>query len=739
MTAPADTVPQRAGGQSWLGQSVAGAVGAVVSIAVILTLGLLAFAPMGLAAAEIGIPAAFLSSSVGGLVMALLARSSVPVAGPTSATALILAGLVSTLLADPALQVAQPGGIETLLALTGASIVTMGALQVIFGALRLGSLARFVPQPALAGFMNGVAIVILINQVPPLLGLTRADLLQEGAGAFTHAQPATLAVGLLSAATVWLLPRWLPRAPASLTGLLVGCVAYYVILWALPDVPLGAQAGAIAQRLPVPTALAPLMGTAADFFVRHLDDVLITGLLLAVIGSLETVLSVAAVDQTLGTQTNPNIELMANGAANLACGALGGVPLAYLRARAIATVQAGGTTRLAAAAGCAALGLLYLVGAPLIARLPLTVLAGLMVMVAFALSDRWTRQLVENWRRGNHTGEAKRSLAIIAAVCIVTLWLGFAAGVLLGVLLSALGFIRRMTRSLLRTRYTGEQRSSRRVYPPRLEAVLRRRRADILVLELEGALFFGNVDRLAAEVERLKPPAYLILDFAHVTTIDSTGAVKLMQMSKRLARDGVTLILAGISAENQHGAMLRANEEAGSRQLWAEDVDRALEQAERALLAADGEPLEHGALPLGECDLLRGLDPADVERVRAVMQQRRLRAGERLFGQGDPGNELFVLTEGSMSIVQRDAEGRVAQRFVSFSPGMMFGEVAVLDGSGRSADAAADSDAVVYALPIGGLEELERTAPHVVVRLYRNIASHLSARLRSSTALVRSR
>ena len=739
MTVPTGTVPSTAGGRSWLGQSVGGAVGAVVSIAVILTLGLLAFAPMGPAAAEIGIPAAFLSASVGGLAMALLARSTVPVAGPTSATAIILAGLVATLVADPALQIAQPEGIETLLALTGASIATMGVLQVIFGVAGLGSLARFVPQPALAGFMNGVAIVILINQVPPLLGLTRADFLREGAGAFVHAQPATLAVGLLSVVTVWLLPRWRPRAPASLTGLLAGCAAFYLIQWALPDVPLGAQAGAIAQRLPVPDALVPLAGTANDVFVRHLDDVLLTGLLLAVIGSLETVLSVAAVDQTLGTQTNPNAELRANGAANLVCGALGGVPLAYLRARAIATVQAGGTTRLAAVAGCAALGLLYFIGSPLIARLPLTVLAGLMVMVAFALSDRWTRQLVEHWRRGNHTGEAQRSLAIIAAVCIVTLWLGFAAGVLLGVLLSALGFIRRMTRSLLRTRYTGEQRSSRRVYPPSLEAVLRHRRADILVLELEGALFFGNVDRLAAEVERLKPPSYLILDFAHVTTIDSTGAVKLMQMSRRLARDGVTLILAGISAENQHGAMLRAHEEAGSRELWAEDVDRALEQAERALLAAEGVPLEHGALPLGECDLLRGLDPADVDRVRAVMQQRRLRAGERLFGQGDPGNELFVLTEGSMSIVQRDAEGRVAQRFVSFSPGMMFGEVAVLDGSGRSADAAADTDAVVYALPIRGLEELERTVPHVVVRLYRNIASHLSARLRSSTALVRSR
>jgi len=739
VTVPADTVPGRAGGRPWLGQSVAGMVGAIVSIAVILTLGLLAFAPIGLAAAETGIPAAFLSASVGGLVMAVLARSPVPTAGPTSATAIILAGLVATLIADPELQISQPNGIETLLALTGASIVTMGTLQLIFGASRLGSLARFVPQPALAGFMNGVAIVILINQVPPLLGLTRTDLLREGAGALVHTQPATLAIGLLSAATVWLVPRWSPRVPASLTGLLVGCLAFYAVQWALPDVPLGAQAGAIAQRLPLPTALVPLLGNDSDFFMRHLGDVLLTGLLLAVIGSLETVLSVAALDQSLGTQTNPNVELMANGAANVVCGALGGVPLAYLRARAIATVQAGGTTRLAAAMGCVALGLLYFVGAPLIARLPLTVLAGLMVMVAFALSDRWTRQLVEHWRRGDHTDEVKRSLAIIAAVCIVTLWLGFAAGVLLGVLLSALGFIRRMTRSLLRTRYTGEQRSSRRVYPPRLEAVLQRRRAGILVLELEGALFFGNVERLAAEVQRLKPPSHLILDFTHVTTIDSTGAVKLMQMSSRLSRDGVTLILAGISADNRHGAMLRAHEVAGSPQLWAEDVDRALEQAERALLSAAGEPLDHGALPLGECDLLRGLDPADVERVRTVMQERRLRAGERLFAQGDPGNELFVLTEGSISIEQRDAEGRAAQRFVSFSPGMMFGEVAVLDGSGRSADATADTDAVVYALPIRGLEELERSAPHVVIRLYRNIASHLSVRLRSSTALVRSR
>jgi anti-anti-sigma regulatory factor len=383
---------------------------------------------------------------------------------------------------------------------------------------------------------------------------------------------------------------------------------------------------------------------------------------------------------------------------------------------------------------------LYFAGAPLIARLPLTVLAGLMVMVAFALSDRWTRQLIDNWRRGHHAVEAKRSLAIVAAVCVVTLWLGFAAGVALGVVLATLGFFRTMNRSLLRARYTGDERGSRRVYPPDLEALLKPRRSSILVLELEGALFFGNVERLGREVEELRPrPSHLILDFTQVTTLDATAAVKLAQISRALAREGVTPILAAISQGNTHGTALLAHDAPGTRQHWAEDVDRALEQAECELLAAAGRPLEHAPLPLGASDLLRGLGDADVERVRAAMQARPLRAGERLFAQGDPGNELFVLTEGSLSIVRRDSDGHAVQRFLSFSPGMMFGEVALLDGSGRSADAIADTDALVYSLSSEGLAELERSAPHVVVRLYRNIAAHLSARLRSSSVVVRRR
>lgn len=739
MTASAP-VAERPRTRAWLAQVLGGGAGSLVSIAVVLTLGVLAFAPLGLAAAEVGIPAAFLSATVGGFVVAAIAGSRLPTAGPTSATALILAGLVATLAADTQIQVTQPAGIATVLALTGAAIGLMGALQIAFGVLRLGSLVKFVPQPALAGFMNGVAVVILINQVPPLLGLTRADLAQHGVGAFAAAQPATLAVGLLSAVVVWLVPRWVPRAPASLTGLAVGTAVFFGLQWAFPDLSLGAQAGAVAQRIPWPTAWMPLLDAAPPLLARHLADVAVTGVVLAVIGSLETVLSVSAVDQAIGSQSEPNRELVALGIANVACGAIGGVPLAYLRARAIATYKAGGDSRLAAVAGCVALGLLYFVGAPLMQHLPLTVLAGLMVTVAVALSDAWTRQMIDHWRRGDHTSEVKRSLAIVAAVCVVTLWLGFPAGVLLGVVLATAGFLRTMNRSLLAARYTGAQRGSRRIYPAALEAVLTARRQSVVVLELEGALFFGNVERLGVEIDGLRPrPSHLILDFAQVTTVDATGAVKLGQLSRALAAEGIALILASVREDNRLGATLLAHHTPGSTRDWADDVDRALERAELDLLAAAGQPLEHRPLALARCDLLRGLDADDVERVGGAMHVRRLAAGERLFSQGDPGDALYVLTEGSISIVQRDAAGRVAQRFLSFSPGMTFGEVALLDGSGRTADAIADTDAVVHALSKAGLESLERTAPHAVIHLYRNLATHLSTRLRSATAVTRPR
>jgi sulfate permease, SulP family len=712
----------------WLVQVSGGTVGSLVSLAVVLTLGLLAYAPLGAMAPEVGIPAAFTAAVVGGLAMALLASSALPTAGPSSATALILAALVAKLVADPALHVTRPDHLAAVIALASASIVVMGVLQVVFGLLRLGSVAKYVPQPALAGFMNGVAILILLSQIPALLGLTRIDLDRHGWQALAGAQPATLVVGLVTALSVWVVARRFPRAPATLAGLAIGCLVFFAVRWAWPSVALGPQAGALPHELPLPNALLPLLHGARELLAAHLYDVLLTGLLLAVIGALESLMSTLAVDQTMGVRTRSNRELVALGAANVVSGAFGGVPLVYLRARAMATLNAGGRTRLAAVAGCIALGVIFFAGARLLAYLPLAVLAGLMVIVSFALIDGWTRQLIVHWRKGDHISEARRNLVIVAAVCVVTLWLGFVAGVLLGVVLSMLEFARAMTLSLLRSRYTGAQRASRRQYPPAAEALLRTLRESITVLELEGALYFGSVARLTSEVDRLQPrPSHLVIDFTHVTTVDATGAVMLAQLSRHVRREGIRLLLAAITPESRHGSTVLAHNALDSDAQWCEDVDRAIERAELDLLATAGQPLRHAAVDLAQCALLHGLTAEEVDRLRALMPARSLRAGEALFRQGDPGEELFVLTSGSISIVSG------ALRFLSFSPGMTFGEVALLDGSGRSADAVADTDAVVHALSRTDLASLELSAPLLVSRLYRNLAAHLSGRLRGAS------
>jgi len=149
------------------------------------------------------------------------------------------------------------------------------------------------------------------------------------------------------------------------------------------------------------------------------------------------------------------------------------------------------------------------------------------------------------------------------------------------------------------------------------------------------------------------------------------------------------------------------------------------------LLGGEAVPM---AMPLDDCSLLQGLDPTQCAAVAARMRMRELAAGEALFAEGDAGDCLYVLTHGSVSVVSRPDAGGRTQRYLSMSPGMMFGETSMLDGLGRSAGAVADTAAIVHALTQQDLDALLREDPELAARLYRNIAVHLSQRLRSAAA-----
>ncbi len=718
----------------------AGAMAAVVTLAGVLTLGLLAYASLGATATQIGLPAAFIGVALGGLTVALVARSAMPTAGLSSATTLIFASAVAQFASDSQIRLNDPSDLAAVIAAASACLLAMGFLQMLFAWMRLGDVAKFVPQPVLAGFMSAVAIVIVLAQIPLLLGAAFSA--TGNVPPLTSGVLASLAVGLGTAAVTWLIGWKTPRAPAALLGLLAGGLLYAAIKFGIPDAALGPLVGNIPAQLPAPDAMLPLLGNAAGLLERHAGTVLLTGLLLAIIGSLESILSALATDQQVNARHDPNRELFAYGVGNAVSAVFGGVPLVYSRSRARAALQAGGKTPRAAVAAALATGVVFIAAGPLLALLPLAVLAGVMLTVAVSLIDSWTRQLVTQFAKGDRSHELKTSLALVAAVCSVTLWLGFVAGVALGVLLSMVLFIQAMNRSLIRTRFNAAANPSRRIYLPEQENLLRVMRERIEVLELEGALFFGSVERLATEAEKIAPHCrFLLLDLKRVSTIDPSGAVTLQNLSERLARNNVHLYLAGVSATSPHGRALRAlgTFRDATRDDWYPDTDHAIEAAEQRLLSESGAAEPNLAVALEHCALLQGLDGQQLDRIRSALVEHRPARGSYLFREGEPGDCLYVLTAGSISMVSRDTvEGPLRQRYVSFSAGMMFGEAAMLDREGRTADAVADSDAVVHELSRAALDRLRASDAALAARLYANIATHLSQRLRGAAAAWRS-
>jgi sulfate permease, SulP family len=739
MSTHAIATPDAGSGARFAGEFKGGVASALVSLAIALTLGLLVFGALGADHADLGARAAFSAIVFGAPVASLLGGTPIPGAGSRVSSALILAALIASSAADPSLGASGMPRVEAVVFLGASSLALSGLIQIGLGLARLGTLARFVPYPVVAGFMNGVAILVVLWQIPYLIGLATPVKGRALFDALANAQPWTLLVGAGTAGIVWTIAARWRTAPAALLALLGGTVLYYIVAVTLPDAELGPRLGVIGGALAQPVALVPLGSRVGiDLIAAHWTSVLGTAAALAVIGSLDSLLAAIAVDVAHNTRHRPNRELVGLGLGNLVSAAFGGIPVSFSPNLSFAAFRAGARTRAAGLISAAVLLAVWMVGARALAYVPLTVLAGIMVIAGINLVDRWTRELVGQLGREGMGRDTWWSLAVVAAVCIVTVFFDFVVAVTFGLIASMALFIASMNHSLVRASWSGLQRASRRVYPAPQTHRLRDKAEAIKVLELEGAVFFGTVYRLGNEVEALARSArFIILDFRRVGMIDATGAVMLEQLSQRLAARGVRLFLAHVMPEGRHGRTLTQFRSFLGRSDadWFEDTDRALEAAELGLLADDAELVSGGELPLEASSLLAGLGPDDCARVREQLDRHDLGTGETLFREGEPGTRLYVLTRGSVTIMT--GAGRKAQRLGTFEPGVIFGEMAMLDGAARSATALADQDAVVYSLSSSALERLRAASPELGNRLLVNIARHLSNRLRVSTDTLR--
>ena len=729
---PVELVRDAAGGVS----------AAFVLLAQMLTLGLIAYGALGPVAVEAGVRAAFAAAIFGNLTAAILGGALLPNEIPRASTVLVFAAFVTRLAGDPLLRDLPGAGVEQILFLSALCLALSGLIQVAFGVLRLGSIARFVPYPVVAGLMTGLAISLVFYELPHILGTHGGGGHGEEA-AHGGWQPWTLMVALFTIATVVVVGlRW-PKVPSKLIGVAVGTGISVVVAHFAHSVDLGPRLPELSNTLPAPDALFGLGSPAGLRLVyQYFYEILVAAAAIAVIGSLDSLLAaVGEMDGPLDTGHQPNRLLIALGFGNVMSGLFGGVPLAYSSHHALMEAHAGGRKVLPSVATTVTLVLLLLYGRSLLQAIPVAVLAGVMTVIAISLIDRWAGAVVQRARRRQYDRELTLNIVLVLFVAGVTIIFGLVPAVVTGLILSMALFIAMMNRSLVRSVHTGETRASRRVYPPEQASLLREQGKRIKVMEVDGAIFFGTADRLGAEAQRAAEGAsFVILDLHRVTMIDASGALMLERLSRGLRGHGTRLLLAHLSPTSPLG---RALQGAGAftekhHPDWFVDGDRALEWAERQLLAEAKVADANHEIRIGDFALMAGLTAAELEFMKPYLDRQLLPPNSALFRVGQRGDRLYLLARGAVSVVAEDtaAAGKY-RRIVTLAPGVIFGESAMLEGEVHSVTAIAEGEVVLYTLSRSNLEAIRAANPDLYRRLLLNLLAHLSGMLRMTAGILR--
>lgn len=714
------------------GDAVAGLVVALLSLPMTIPLGVLALSPLGPDYVGAGVLAGFQSSIFAGFVSALSGGSRFQISGPRASISLIMAAALAALLADPRIAVLGPRPEDAALTLTFMIVFCSGLLQVGLGLARIGGGIRYVPYPVLSGFMNGVAILITLGQLPAALGLNASLRWYEIQANLAHVSPEAMLVTGFTMLVMALAPRLTKAVPPIVLALVAGVLLDQALRLVL-GAAVGPLVGHIDASIPHPVALTTALALSGH---PELPGLLMSQLpfilALTLVGSMESLLSATALDIITGSHHDSNRELIGQGAGNMVAACFGGVASTGAPLRGIASHRAGGRSRWAGALHSIFLALVLLGGTGLLEALPYSVMAAIMMMIAVSMTDRWTFDLL---RRGGR--DFLTDFLIVIAVAGATVLINLAAAVGIGIVIAIMQFVFGMSRPIVRSVYDRTVSKSRRVRPLDVEAYLEHHGKQMIVVELDGALFFGTAERLRHELERLSAnrPRVMILDMRRVGHIDLSGVRILQQLGRASAARGCRILLAGFERGGERGLWLsRAGVEATipARQ-WYPTRDRAMEAAEDEFidhLSAD----DFGTAEVADFDIMRSIAPADVHYLKSVMPRLRYQAGDVIFVKGAPCDGLYFLVSGLVEIRSPEGDSKPAIRRATFGSGTLLGERALISGDPQSADAVVISDAEAYHLPMARFTAFRLSHPLAATQLALNIGRELGERLRLANA-----
>jgi len=458
---------------------------------------------------------------VAGFLISALGGSRVQIGGPTGAFVVIVYGIV------------QKYGID---GLTVATFMA-GVILIVMGVAKFGGVIKFIPHPIVTGFTSGIAVIIFSSEVKDFFGLRMGAVPSEFVAKWqafaAHAGDATLAaigVAALSIAIIVLWPKVNRRIPGPFVALVVSTIV--VQLLHIPVETIGSRFGTVAASIPHPQ-------------VPHLSFVQMTALVgpaftIALLAAVESLLSAVVADGMIGSRHRSNMELVAQGVANIAAPLFGGIPATGAIARTATNIKNGGRTPVAGMVHALTLLLITLVLGRWAALIPMATLAAILVVVSYHMSE-W-----RTFMRELHS--PKSDVAVLLVTFGLTIFVDLTVAIGVGMALASLLFIRRMAMVTSVTAVTQDLEDAPDLYDIDPNGVRRRViPTGVDVYEINGPFFFGAAETFKDTLGQIAAkPAVLILRMRHVLALDSTGMRALKDVVRQFRHDGTTVLLSDV-------------------------------------------------------------------------------------------------------------------------------------------------------------------------------------------------
>jgi SulP family sulfate permease len=698
---------------------------------------LIVFAPLG---SEFTGQAAF-AGIVGtfalGLVAGVFGGTPRLISAPCAPAAAVLSVFAATLVAQGNL---TPPRILLLLSLTA---VLAGLTQLLVGRLGGGKIIKYIPYPVVAGYLSGVGMIIILGQLPKLLGAPKEWNLWQlltGVQAW-HWQG--IVVGLVSIAIMIFAGKLIKAIPAAIIALIGGTLSYFAIGLFDPSLLVLEHNKMVIGSIPVAGLgyFSGLVDSWSQVFNLGPADfsLLLTPVLtLAALLSIDTLKTCVILDVVTHSRHKSNQELMGQGMGNIAAGLLGGMPGAGTMGATMVNLNSGAQTKLSAILSGTFSLLVALLLLPIIAWLPVAALAGILIVVGFRMIDRHSLHLLRHH-------DARFDFAVILAVIVAALSFSLIVASGVGITLAIVLFLRDQLRSsVVRRKISGDRMFSRKSRPTEQHQLLESSGNRTMVFEIQGQLFFGTADQLYTEMEAyFRTSRYLILNMRNVQSVDYTAANMLRQILGQVTGFGGTLVLASVPRSLPTGANAREYlEELGlvddaNHIRFFPDLDAALEFAEDETIRElmEKRPDEGADLDLGDFELFADFFPDHLAKFRAKAEEKVYQDGELIFHQGDTGRELYLIRAGEVKVVLPLG---ASQEFhlATFNRGGFFGDMAFLDKETRSADARARGRVSLYVLHREAFDEAAHENPQAASSFFEKLSSVISKRLRKSHTAV---